>query len=221
MLRKTFLAAATLICSTQAYAVMYLARPYEPNMARWLTRDPIGEQGGLNLYGFVGNDGVNQYDPLGLCCKCKTVRVGPPSGKIDVVPHYPSLDIGQRVPIIIETEGDKSKCKCKALDSGFFYWGDPPHKVPENREVPGIPCQSYTDQPGLGSNPGEPPFQPFPPGVPWNGQKDDYHFRYEMRIAVVCEDSEGHAISDSTAVSGDFRFGVTFGPGNVVTITPR
>ncbi|MCB1099533.1 MAG: hypothetical protein KDN22_28440, partial [Verrucomicrobiae bacterium] len=31
----------------------------------WLSRDPIGERGGLNLYGFVGNDGVNQYDVLG------------------------------------------------------------------------------------------------------------------------------------------------------------
>ncbi|MCC5789528.1 MAG: hypothetical protein JJT75_07830 [Opitutales bacterium] len=28
--------------------------------------DPIGERGGLNLYGFVGNDGVNAWDVLGL-----------------------------------------------------------------------------------------------------------------------------------------------------------
>ncbi len=45
MLRITFFAAAALICSTQAHAVMYLARPYEPNMARWLARDPMGEPG--------------------------------------------------------------------------------------------------------------------------------------------------------------------------------
>ena len=31
----------------------------------WPSRDPIGEMGGLNLYGFVGNDGVNQWDILG------------------------------------------------------------------------------------------------------------------------------------------------------------
>lgn len=24
----------------------------------WPSRDPIGERGGVNLYGFVGNDGV-------------------------------------------------------------------------------------------------------------------------------------------------------------------
>ena len=50
MLRITFFAAAALICSTQAYAVMCLTRPYEPNTARWLTRDPIGEQGSILLH---------------------------------------------------------------------------------------------------------------------------------------------------------------------------
>jgi RHS repeat-associated protein len=32
----------------------------------WPSRDPIGERGGVNLYGFVGNDGVNWWDILGL-----------------------------------------------------------------------------------------------------------------------------------------------------------
>ena len=32
----------------------------------WLSRDPIGEEGGLNLYGYVENDPINGTDPLGL-----------------------------------------------------------------------------------------------------------------------------------------------------------
>ena len=32
----------------------------------WLSRDPIGEFGGSNLYGMVENDPVNQVDYLGL-----------------------------------------------------------------------------------------------------------------------------------------------------------
>ena len=31
----------------------------------WPSRDPIEEEGGLNLYGFVRNDGVNRWDYLG------------------------------------------------------------------------------------------------------------------------------------------------------------
>ena len=35
-------------------------------VTNWPNRDPIGESGGLNLYGFVGNDGLNKLDLLGL-----------------------------------------------------------------------------------------------------------------------------------------------------------
>ena len=31
----------------------------------WLTRDPIGEEGGLNLYGYVSNQPLNYTDPKG------------------------------------------------------------------------------------------------------------------------------------------------------------
>jgi len=40
-------------------------RHYDPEVGRWLSRDPHGEEGGLNLYAFVGNDPLNAIDPLG------------------------------------------------------------------------------------------------------------------------------------------------------------
>jgi RHS repeat-associated protein len=44
----------------------YGHRYYQAGMGRWLNRDPIGEFGGANLYGYVSNDPVNRFDPLGL-----------------------------------------------------------------------------------------------------------------------------------------------------------
>jgi RHS repeat-associated protein len=65
----------------------YKARFYSPRLGRFLQTDPIGYDGGLNLYAYVGNDPVNLTDPMGLdpCYDgtndiCATVRRPKPSG---------------------------------------------------------------------------------------------------------------------------------------------
>ena len=44
----------------------YGYRYYDSRIGRWPSRDPIEEEGGVNLYGFVGNNGVNRFDFNGL-----------------------------------------------------------------------------------------------------------------------------------------------------------
>jgi RHS repeat-associated protein len=44
----------------------YGFRFYDPTLQRWLNRDPIFEAGGINLYGFVGNNPLTSIDPFGL-----------------------------------------------------------------------------------------------------------------------------------------------------------
>ena len=52
----------------------YGHRYYSPELGRWLNRDPIGGRGGVNLYGFVGNDSISLWDKLGLLfCDCEEV----------------------------------------------------------------------------------------------------------------------------------------------------
>ncbi len=41
-------------------------RYYDPHNGRWLTRDPIGYDGGVNLYGYVGGNPVGWVDPEGI-----------------------------------------------------------------------------------------------------------------------------------------------------------
>ncbi|MGA2662960.1 MAG: RHS repeat-associated core domain-containing protein, partial [Verrucomicrobiota bacterium] len=45
---------------------LYPFRAYDPSIQRWTSRDPIGEAGGVDLYGFVGNSPLNRIDPFGL-----------------------------------------------------------------------------------------------------------------------------------------------------------
>jgi RHS repeat-associated protein len=44
----------------------YRARWYDPQQGRFLSEDPIGMLGGLNLYGYVANNPLSLVDPMGL-----------------------------------------------------------------------------------------------------------------------------------------------------------
>jgi len=46
--------------------VLYEYRVYQPSTGKWLSRDPIGAIGGINLYGMLGNNPINRSDRLGL-----------------------------------------------------------------------------------------------------------------------------------------------------------
>ncbi len=50
--------------------VDYGFRFYSPGMGRWMNRDPLQEEGGINLYGMVGNNPINDVDEYGLSGGC-------------------------------------------------------------------------------------------------------------------------------------------------------
>ncbi|MBK9990674.1 MAG: RHS repeat-associated core domain-containing protein [Verrucomicrobia bacterium] len=57
---------ATKYTDNETGLVYYGMRYYSPTLGRFINRDPIEEAGGINLYAFCGNNGVNSYDYLGM-----------------------------------------------------------------------------------------------------------------------------------------------------------
>jgi RHS repeat-associated protein len=104
----------------QSGLVYYGFRYYGPATGRWPNRDPIEEEGGLNLYGFVQNAPGDDWDWFGLCgCTCKSVSVtfipGGKKPKVDFYPLQDPLGTFYRYGFIIKIEwtvdGPPKDCK--------------------------------------------------------------------------------------------------------------
>lgn len=80
--------------------LLMAARPvqafYDSNLGRWLNRDPIEEEGGVNNYGFVFNDPVKLVDPFGLVESYEGMRpVQYPGGRIVWIKNNGQVDFGK------------------------------------------------------------------------------------------------------------------------------
>jgi RHS repeat-associated protein len=53
-------------CHSVSGLYLTLFRAYDSDLGRWLSRDPIAEYGGINLYSYVLGNPLNWLDPLGL-----------------------------------------------------------------------------------------------------------------------------------------------------------
>lgn len=90
----------------------YGYRYLNSNAGRWLNRDPIGEKGGRNLYGFVANDPVSNWDGYGLEVTFSLIE----DRRGDA-----NLEVGEWAKTITrfsEVSLEKSSC-----GRGLFGWG--------------------------------------------------------------------------------------------------
>jgi RHS repeat-associated protein len=75
---------AGMFWSSEVNLCLTLFRAYDSDLGRWLSRDPLENAElieGPNLYAYVGNNSVNNIDPLGLVCltsvDCTCLRNAP------------------------------------------------------------------------------------------------------------------------------------------------
>jgi hypothetical protein len=208
--------------NTMAAALIWLAAAqtgwcfYNPSTGRWLSRDPIGESGGLNLYAFANNDSLQRIDVTGLSsendppttvynrglprycqkCRCKRVQLKP-KGSIEIRPIGDKQNLGLPIPYVVETEGLRPYCKCRYTDSGSVSYtlsgpsgsGSGSQLFDRPEDTHDIACQSGQDQPGIIFN--------LPPNVTVN-----YSLTYNLTVTLTCEGNDGSYASDSATITG-------------------
>ncbi len=116
---------STKYCDAETDLYYYGYRFYNPELGRFLNRDPIAEKGGLNLYGFVGNDPENYIDPLGtdfIAVAGRPVRLPLGSGRIFNLNHY-SIEYWHSCNPGPQAEISKASWRRKHLWSSSFSKG--------------------------------------------------------------------------------------------------
>jgi hypothetical protein len=123
------------------------------SLGRFISRDPLGEKGGLNLYGYVGNDPVNAVDLLGLCPSGDALLVTLPSGMqympITAVKDYQAqtlrLPDGSIIPIYVPSDVDPDALMSRfAMISDFVKAANDD----ESRIVTSEPALAFEFRPG-------------------------------------------------------------------------
>ena len=110
----------------------YQYRKYSPVLGRWLSRDPIGEEGGVCLYGFTMNSPYILFDYLGL----RTTIYG--AGKIKVDDSCKGLDLSG-ITYLDEDDGRKLRplpAPGGTVDADAIYFPDGTAvKIPDSGTV--------------------------------------------------------------------------------------
>jgi RHS repeat-associated protein len=144
----------------------YGYRYYNPPTGRWLSRDPIGERGGLNLYGAVASDPVDAADAIGLKkCGIRWMSIEYSQFTIIIPPRAKNWGATWHVDenVTFRNDGDYDPCCCEvqrlvsATPTSLVPTGSPEHddgiSRADNDADPGYPkdCHRpnfhFTDDP--------------------------------------------------------------------------
>jgi len=117
--------------------LLYYGNRYcNPSTGRWLSRDPIAEVAGPNVYAAILNDFNDYIDPIGLCatCKCKQLHLNPDPQDGPILPTTysftpqmgnPQEKFGYGVQVTWDVDGWEGACEYKTIETGHVSGGGP------------------------------------------------------------------------------------------------
>jgi RHS repeat-associated protein len=102
----------------------YPVRPYSPRWGRWLSRDPIGEEGGLNRYAFVANSPIDDFDPFGLTGTLADTSAASGMASTSLSEGIQAYGLYSRVKAAVETFNDMQRILATAMEGDLEEAGD-------------------------------------------------------------------------------------------------
>ena len=80
---------------TETHLYYNRARYYDPQLARFISEDPIGQGGGSNQYAYAGNNPVGASDPSGQCWNANEDWIPQADGSCPAITGYAIIIMGQ------------------------------------------------------------------------------------------------------------------------------
>jgi RHS repeat-associated protein len=109
-------------------------RYFDPRIGRYLRADPIGLQGGINLFAYVGNNPINAIDPTG---KNIYLQQGNNSGRIinDVFHQQVCVESWKKCCKDSPEESEKGKLRCFSFAASGIGFSDNEEFFGEKRKT--------------------------------------------------------------------------------------
>jgi len=187
----------------QSELLCYTYRYYSPNIQRWVNADPIAENGGLNLYQFVGNSPANRVDLFGLYFAESWGGAGAIAGGGVAAAGSAVLDVGTGGINILATPAEIATGSALGGVIGYGL-GTIADWLTGHRDVPIRPCPTRIESKG------------FPPGyMPGDRGAEEWGRRH----GVNPDEARGqfHEIKQGDSMSGAAdKYGVNPDTGDVI-----
>lgn len=116
---------------TETNYVLCTYRYYDPKVGRWISRDPIGYDGGINLYAYCSGNPVNKIDIVGH----KPLNIFGDNGNLGVlgIPFYPFYsEVGKDGATYLNNPSKSRAIHELIFADNFVFWG---HGVPYTGEI--------------------------------------------------------------------------------------
>ena len=98
--------------------VYYGYRYYSPSLGRWISRDPLCEAGGVNLYGFLANAPIKAVDYFGGFTLCDDLIASSISQGLEATYNDGVTVVGNALKHIIQGVQDRKSAEAVLMD----YW---------------------------------------------------------------------------------------------------